>query len=359
MKHPALDAVAPALALALCAGAPCAAQIIPRPDHVVIVIEENRSYTDIIDGGQAPYINSIAAAGALMTQSFGVARPSQPNYIAFFSGTTLGINTNNVYPHTMFTNPNLGRKLIDAGFTFTGYSETLPAVGSDVASAGTTATGLYQRKHNPWVNWQDSTIPLPPNKLPPEVNRPYTDFPTDFSTLPTLSIIVPNQLHDMHDGTIAQGDAWAQANIEAYRQWCAAHNSLLIITWDEDSFVAANNNRVATIFYGPMVVPGQYAQTVTHYEMLRTLEDMFGLGHDANTVNATPITSIWVQPVPCYANCDGSTVVPVLSANDFSCFLSKFRSGDPGANCDGSTDIPTLSAFDFTCFLTAFRAGCP
>ncbi len=62
---------------------------------------------------------------------------------------------------------------------------------------------------------------------------------------------------------------------------------------------------------------------------------------------------------PCYANCDGSTGTPLLSAQDFSCFLSKFRAGDSYANCDGSTDIPSLTAVDFSCFLSKFRAGCP
>jgi len=61
----------------------------------------------------------------------------------------------------------------------------------------------------------------------------------------------------------------------------------------------------------------------------------------------------------CYANCDGSTDTPVLSATDFSCFLTKFRNGDAYANCDGSTDTPSLTATDFSCFLTKFRAGCP
>ncbi len=68
----------------------------------------------------------------------------------------------------------------------------------------------------------------------------------------------------------------------------------------------------------------------------------------------------WTIAVPpCYANCDGSTDSPVLSANDFTCFLAKFRAGDLYANCDGSTDAPVLSANDFTCFLVQFRAGCP
>lgn len=60
----------------------------------------------------------------------------------------------------------------------------------------------------------------------------------------------------------------------------------------------------------------------------------------------------------CYANCDGSTTVPVLSPADYSCFLAKYRDGDPYANCDGSTQVPVLTPADFSCFLAAYRAGC-
>ena len=63
------------------------------------------------------------------------------------------------------------------------------------------------------------------------------------------------------------------------------------------------------------------------------------------------------QPT-CYANCDGSTVNPVLNANDFQCFLNRYAAGDPYANCDGSTVPPVLNANDFQCFLNKYAAGC-
>jgi hypothetical protein len=169
----------------------------------------------------------------------------------------------------------------------------MPSVGFDGASAGT-SPAEYRRKHNPWVNWQDPGIPLPPNKLPAAVNMPYAGyFPaaTAYDTLPTLSIVVPNQLDDMHDGTVAQGDAWLQANLGAYAAWCGSHNSLLIVTFDEDDGSASNH--IATIFLGASVLPGQYTQTISHYSVLRTLENMYGLQHDAGSVTAAPITNIW------------------------------------------------------------------
>jgi hypothetical protein len=61
----------------------------------------------------------------------------------------------------------------------------------------------------------------------------------------------------------------------------------------------------------------------------------------------------------CYANCDGSTIVPVLNVGDFTCFLQKYAAQDPYANCDGSTIIPVLNVGDFTCFLQKYAAGCP
>jgi hypothetical protein len=329
---------------------------IPRPDHVVIVIEENHSYSEVIGVGTAPYINSLAAGGALMTASYALTHPSQPNYVAFFSGSTQGVTTDSVYPHTQFTAANLGAKVIAAGFGFGGYSETMPSVGYDGASAGSSSTGYYMRKHNPWVNWQDATVPLPPNKLPASVNMPYAGYyPVDYSTLPTVSFVIPNQLHDMHDGTVSQGDTWLQVNLSGYASWCASHNSLLIITWDEDDSSAGN--RIATIFHGPMVVPGQYSQTINHYSVLRTIEDMFGLAHDAGSSTATSITNIWVQP-PCYPNCDHSVTPPVLNVADFFCFLNAFAAGDTYANCDASTTPPVLNVVDFSCFLNAFAAGC-
>jgi len=65
-------------------------------------------------------------------------------------------------------------------------------------------------------------------------------------------------------------------------------------------------------------------------------------------------------PAPCgYANCDGSTVPPVLNVSDFLCFLTKYSAGDSYANCDGSTAPPVLNVSDFTCFLNKYSAGCP
>lgn len=271
-------------------------QPLPVPDHIVIVFEENRSYSNIIGNAAAPYINGLISQGASLTNSFAITHPSQPNYLAFFSGSTQGVTTNNTPTTLPFTAPNLGAQLLAAGRTFVGYSEALPSVGFTGDNAGG-ASGYY-RKHNPWVNWQQiGSPPYPANTFPASVNQPYTAFPSNYATLPTLSIIVPTQANDMHDGTIAQGDTWLAANLDGYVQWAKTHNSLFVLTWDEDD--SSSNNRIPTLLVGQSIIPGSTTnQLINHYNMLGTFEDMYGLPRIAGTVGLPALTGIYTVPEP-------------------------------------------------------------
>lgn len=234
----------------------------------MIVIEENHSFDQVIGSPNAPYMNGLAQSGALFTRFYGVTHPSQPNYLQFFSGSSQGVTDNTVpAPGAPFATPNLAAALTGVGASFCGWSEDLPGVGSTVASSG-----AYVRRHNPWVNWQ--VAPSGPNQIPPELNKPFSMFPADFDMLPAVSIVVPNLLNDMHDGTIAAADAWLVQHIKPYTDWAQAHNSLLIITWDEDQ--GAARNRIPTIFHGPMVRQAQQGATRTLHDLLRTVEAMHG-----------------------------------------------------------------------------------
>lgn len=250
------------------------ARPLPRPDHIVIVVEENKSFTQIIGNPAAPYINELARRGALFTQSYGVTHPSQPNYLALFSGTTRGIGSN-ACPLVLH-GENLAGALQDKGLSFGSYAESMPEPGF----AGC-AYGAYMRKHNPSANWKELAA----------VNQPFSAFPQRFEQLPAVALVVPDQRNDMHDGSIAQGDDWLARNIGAYAQWAMTHNSLLIVTWDEDD--GSENNRVATLFIGPMVKPGRSAQRINHYSVLRTIEDMLGLPYLGESAKVTPVSGVW------------------------------------------------------------------
>jgi len=254
------------------------ASTMPSPAHVVIVVEENHSNTGVVGNKSAPYINWLAANGALMTQSYAVSHPSEPNYLALFAGSTFEL-ASDACPVNAGAAPNLGSELLAAGYTFAGFSEDLPSVGATSCSSG-----KYARKHAPWVNFTN---------VPPANSVPFTNFNarSDYASLPTVSFVIPNLDNDMHDGTVAAADNWLSGNLSAYANWAKANNSLLIVTWDEDDNGA--NNQIATIFYGANVATGTYSQPVSHYNVLSTLEQMYGLNKTGLAANAPAISDIW------------------------------------------------------------------
>ena len=259
-------------------GAAVAAKL-PKPDHVVLVIEENRSFQTLIGSKDAPYINQLAGQGALFTRSFAITHPSEPNYLALFAGDTEGL-TDDSCPHS-YTGPNLAETLEAKGLSFAIYSENLPQEG--FADCGT-LDKLYRRKHNPVPNFKS---------VPNEVNEPFSAFPTDYSQLPTVAYVVPNMMNDMHDGTVQQADAWLKQNLDGYVQWALKNHSMLIITWDEDD--GTQNNQIPTIIIGQGVKPGKYNQKIDHYSVLRTLLDMNKLKAFGNAKKAKPIAGAWTK----------------------------------------------------------------
>ncbi|WP_443677522.1 alkaline phosphatase family protein [Mycobacterium palustre] len=254
-----------------------AAAALPRPAHVVIVIEENRSASHIIGNKATPFINALAANGANMAQSFAETHPSEPNYLALFAGSTLGVTTD-ACPVDGGATPNLASELLAAGYTFAGYAEGLPAVGSTACSAG-----KYARKHVPWANFTN---------VPPATSLPFSAFPMgNYASLPTVSFVIPNNDDNMHDGSIAQGDAWLSRELSGYANWAVANNSLLILTWDEDD--GGPRNQIPTVIYGAHVQPGTYNERINHYSVLATLEQMYGLPKLGYAAGAAPIATIW------------------------------------------------------------------
>lgn len=253
---------------------------LPRPDHVVVVIEENRGYSQIMNMRNSnSYIHALARRGVLFTESYGVTHPSQPNYLALFSGSTQGVVTNSC--QHVFDNDNLASSLLAAGFSFASFSESLPAVGDLSCSSG-----AYQRKHNPVANWQGT-------RLPAELNQRFADFPKDLSRLPTVSFVIPDQDNDMHDGSFEAADEWLKKHIDPYVEWAMKHNSLLILTWDEDD--GREGNHIVTILVGPMVKAGSADQRIDHYNVLRTLLDIYSLPAFGASRNAEAIRNIWIK----------------------------------------------------------------
>jgi acid phosphatase len=232
---------------------------------------------------------------------------SQGNYFWLFSGSnqTVGftdtVPSERNHPHYPFTGPNLAQALIARGLSFKGYAEDLRAIGSTVVRVDKDGVMIYGRKHVPWISF--ANVPNG-NTVQTSSNLRFEDFPTDprlLSTLPTVAVVIPNLENDMHNGnplrSIPVGDNWLKTHLDPYYQWAKCHNSLLIVTFDEsdnktnylgltnpfvrptDPFQRDLQNRIPTLFAGAHIKPGEYPECpgLTHVNILRTLEAMYGL----------------------------------------------------------------------------------
>ena len=271
---------------------------LPVYDHIVIVMEENKDYKEIVGNKDAAFINQLAAEGALFTRMYGEEHNSEGNYFWLFSGANLsgsdqGDNFNDAIPKTKLNTPNLGRQLIDSQRSFKGYAEDLPAIGAEDEGvpSGCGRDCVYARKHVPWISFEN--LPTGPT-ADSSSNLRFSDFPSDFSKLPTVSIVIPNLLNDMHSGDpkslIKTGDQWLHDHLGDYYRWAKDHNSLLIVTFDEGEAKGKTGltdpratgpmkNQIATVFAGARVKPGKYREGkgITHVNILRTIEAMYGL----------------------------------------------------------------------------------
>jgi phospholipase C len=268
---------------------------LPVYDHIVIVIEENKDYDQVIGTESAPYINNVLKKeGANLTKMYAEEHASEGNYFWLVSGNDQNVGFDDVIPNSgnsknyPFKSSSLMQQLIKKGYTFKGYSEGLPEIGDTVYT-----TDLYARKHVPWVSFGNI-----PNGSTEDnsVNLQFEQFPSDYSKLPTVAIVIPNLIHDMHDGEldkrVSVGDTWLKENLDGYYQWAKTHNSLLIITFDESDDKSKYRgltdpsseksdiiNRIPTIIAGAHIKPGDYAEGkgVTHVNILRSIEAMYGL----------------------------------------------------------------------------------
>ncbi len=196
----------------------------PTFSHVVLLVEENHSYSEVIGNSSMPNFNSLAAQYGLATQSFAVAHPSIPNYLMLTTGLTESFDDS--FSGTI-SDDNVVRELVKAGKTWKCYAESIPAPGYVGADSG-----IYVRRHNPFSYLSDVQ-----NSVAQAANIvPFTQFATDLANnaLPQYSFIAPNVDDDAHNGSLAQADTWLQSNVIVPLTASPAFQStLLIITFDE------------------------------------------------------------------------------------------------------------------------------
>jgi phosphatidylinositol-3-phosphatase len=275
MKHGVRGRAVAAVAVLACvlaapAGIGTAAAQAAPAEPIVLIVLENKSYSDIVGNSKnAPYLQSLIAAGTLYT-NYQAAPGSLPDYLRM----TGGIETTSAAKGS----DNIFNQLQTAGKTWGEYMESMP-------KACYTKTGPkpYDKNHNAAVWYSDIT-----SKPAACANMlPLTAF--DPAHPRAFSYVVPNDADNMHDGSsrtaqIQAGDNWLAAHVPAMLKGGA----MVIVTWDEAH--SQSNEHIATIAVGGSAKAGaKDAGAYTHYGLLAGLEDVFGVPLLNAAKTATPV----------------------------------------------------------------------
>lgn len=248
----------------------------PHGSQVTVVIMENKDYDRVVGSPSAPYFNkTLLAQGALLRNMHAIDHPSEPNYLALFSGSTQGIHGDPCPVY--FKAVNSASELIAAGKAFAGYSESMPRNGYKGCYHG-----LYDRNHNPWVEFRN---------VPNSDNLVYHGFT---SSPAALVWIVPNLCHDTHNCAVKTGDRWLSQNLPSIIAWDKKHDGLLILTWDEADPDNSGKNHIPSVLVGPMVKAGAKSdEYVDHYATLHAIDEIFSIPCIDKDCKAPVITGIW------------------------------------------------------------------
>jgi phosphatidylinositol-3-phosphatase len=260
---------------------------IPRFRRVVLIVLENKSFGQVIGHRSAPKLNTFARRYALLNQFFAEAHPSLPNYLALVSGSTQGVKTN--CTACTFDSRNLADEIEDAHRTWKAYAEGLPSPGFTGATSG-----LYAKKHNPFLYFRDILTRAPRR------NRVVSlaEFDRDLArgTLPDFSYVEPDLCHAAHNCGLEYGDRFLGYFLPPLLKSPQLADGVVFVTFDEgrEEDLAGGGGHVATLVLGPLVRPGARSdEYLTHYSILRTIEDAWGLSRLGASADAEPIRGIW------------------------------------------------------------------
>jgi hypothetical protein len=272
--------------LVLCAmlACPAAGAVAPIPafDHVVVLVFENKESTSVLANRAAPTFNAYARRHANLTRYYGVTHPSLPNYLALVSGSTHGIKHN--CTDCVVDARSLADTIEASGRTWKTYAEGLPTPGFLGPFKG-----RYAKKHNPFAYFRD--IASDPARRARIV--PFAQLGSDLraGVLPSFSLVIPDDCHSMHGCSVSVGDEWLRKQIGGFLK---LPNTVVFILFDEGTTSIRGGGHTAAVALGTAVRSrSRFAGVTSHYGVLRTIEQAWGLpllGHSARTA---PITGIW------------------------------------------------------------------
>jgi hypothetical protein len=258
---------------------------VPDFTHVVVVVFENHEADVIAGNPDAPTFNALGRRYARLTHYDGVTHPSLPNYLALVSGSTQGITSDCV--RCVVDARSLADTLAARGKTWKTYAEDLPSPGYTGAFSGD-----YAKKHDPFLYFRNvadypvrarNVVPLP--RLAGDVAA---------RTLPDFSLVVPNLCNDMHDCSVATGDAWLKQHVVPLVRAPALAGGVVFVVFDEGTTGEGGGGHVYALALGPTVrAHSVFARATNHYGLLRTIEDAWHLPRLGLSPKGTPIGGIW------------------------------------------------------------------
>lgn len=258
---------------------------VPAFAHVWVMVLENASFATLADGSSDPYLHGLIARYGLAANYFAVSHPSQPNYLALFSGSTQGISDDALHN---ISAPNLTDQLRARGKTWRVYEQDYPGscYAGTVASGqgeGFGVAGSYARKHDPAISFDD--IRTNPSRC-----ADITSLAGFDPAAADFELIVPNSCNDMHSCPLSTADAFLSTIVPHIVSSPSFTNSVLFLTTDEGT----GQNQVATLVVSPLVRPGFTSTTRhDHYSLLRTIEDAWNLGCLGNSCTANSMSEFF------------------------------------------------------------------
>jgi phosphatidylinositol-3-phosphatase len=240
--------------------------------HVILIIEENRSFSTVYPVGM-PWLSALGDAQGIATNYYSDEPGSMEDYLWLSSGSGEHVFGCAGWGCSYtITSDNIFRELNRAGLSWKVYAESLPWAGFMGSSSG-----YYVKRHNPAAWYSDVVNSTTQQKK----MVPFTQLAKDLAAnvLPNYSIIIPNVMHDAHTGTMAMADAWLKQNLpmvlnSAYFR--IGGNGVMFITFDNGDGDAQGH--VFTAVVGPNIIPKlKISLSFRHEDTLRTMMQILGL----------------------------------------------------------------------------------
>ena len=275
---------------AVCAVLPVPEEASAQPSfrHAIVVVFENRGAAQVLRSPEATTFRALAERYATLGRYDAVAHPSLPDYLALVSGSTQGVRGDCVA--CVVSARSLVDSLAHRSLTWKTYVEDLPRRDTHVHRPAVKA-------RIPFLYFRD--VLSSPRRMRDIV--PLSEFDRNLRAdrLPAFSLVIPDLCHDMHDCAVRNGDRWLASFMRPLLRRGELQHSVVFIVFDEarGHRDAGGGGRVPAIVVSPLVRPDSVSMhLLSHYSLLRTLEDAWKLPHLGHSAFAHPITGIWREP---------------------------------------------------------------